>query len=73
MNTMQIEILNPKAGKLLRNLEELNLIAIRDNSDDGFMKLVNKFREKAKKNPPTMEEITREVEIVRTNRYAKRK
>ena len=55
MNTMQIEILNPKAGKLLRNLEELNLIAIRDNSDDGFMKLVNKFREKAKKNPPTME------------------
>jgi hypothetical protein len=35
--------------------------------------LVNKFRAKAKSNPPTLEEITKEVEIVRSKRYAKAK
>ncbi len=70
---MQIEILNPKAGKLLRNLEDLNLIAIRNTSEDGFLKLVDKLRDKAKKNTPTLEEITKEVELVRTKRYAKAK
>lgn len=73
MNTVQVDILNPQAGKLLKNLAAMNLIAIRDMTDDGFMKLVNKLREKAKSNPPSMEEITKEVETVRANRYAKRK
>ena len=70
---MQIEILNPKAGKLLRDLEDLNLIAIRNNSEDGFLKLVDKLRDKAKMNTPTLQEITKEVELVRTKRYAKAK
>ena len=70
---MQIDLLDPKAGKLLRNLEELNLIAIRSTSDDGFLKLVNKLRNKAKKNTPTLEDITKEVELVRTKRYARTK
>ena len=70
MNTMQIDILNPKAGKLLKDLADLDLIAIRNtSSDDGFLKLVNKFRAKAKSKPPTMEQITKEVEFVRTARY----
>ena len=67
---MQIDILNPKAGKLLKDLADLDLIAIRNtSSDDGFLKLVNKFRAKAKSKPPTMEQITKEVEFVRTARY----
>ena len=70
---MQIDLLDPKAGKLLRNLEELNLIAIRSTSDDGFLKLVNNLREKAKKNTPTLDDITKEVELVRTKRYARTK
>ena len=71
---MQIDILNPKAGKLLKDLADLGLIAIRNtSSDDGFLKLVNKFRAKAKSKPPTMEQITKEVESVRTARYAKSK
>jgi hypothetical protein len=73
MDTMQIDILNPKAGKLLKNLEDLKLISIRKSSDDGFLKLVNKFRAKAKSNPPTLAEITKEVELVRASRYAKSK
>ncbi len=73
METMQIDILNPKAGKLLKNLEDLKLISIRKSSDDGFLKLVNKFRAKAKSNPPTLAEITKEVEFVRTQRYARSK
>lgn len=73
MTTLQVDILNPKAGKLLEDLAELKLISIRKPSDDGFLKLVNKFRAKAKNNPPSLEEITREVEIVRSKRYAKSK
>ncbi len=73
MNTMQIDILNPKAGKLLQNLADLKLISIRTSSDDGFLKLVNKFRTKAKSKPPTLDDITNEVELVRETRYAKSK
>lgn len=73
MDTLQIDILNPKAGKLLKDLAELELISIRNQKDDGFMTLVNKFRKRTKGNPPTLEEITKEVEIVRASRYAKSK
>jgi hypothetical protein len=73
MTTLQVDILNPKAGKLLEDLAELKLISIRKGTDDGFLKLVNKFRAKAKNTPPTLEEITKEVEIVRSKRYAKAK
>ena len=69
MDTIQVDILNPKARKLLNNLAELDLISIRETSDDPFLAVVNKIRSKAKKNPPSLEEITREVEIVRASRY----
>jgi len=58
---------------LLKDHADLNLIAIRNSSDDGFLKLVNKIRAKAKSKPPTLDEITKEVELERTNRYAKSK
>ena len=73
MNTLQIDILNPKAGKLLQDLADLKLISIRSPSEDSFLKLVNKFRAKAKSNPPSLDKITKEVEIVRSTRYAKSK
>ena len=73
MTTLQVDILNPKAGKLLEDLADLNLISIRNTSDDGFVKLINKFRAKALKNLPTLQDITKEVEIVRVKRYAKAK
>jgi hypothetical protein len=73
MNSMQIELLNPKAGKLLKELAALNLISIKDSNDDGFLSILNTLRTKAKNNPPTLDEITKEVEIVRAKRYAKSK
>ena len=73
MTTLQIDILNPKAGKFLEDLADLNLISIRNTSDDGFVKLINKLRAKALKNPPTLQDITKEVKIVRAKRYAKAK
>lgn len=71
--TYQVEILHPKASKLLQDLADLNLIAIKPNTEDGFLKVINKLREKAAANPPSLEEITKEVEAVRAKRYAKRK
>lgn len=72
MNTIRIDILNPKAKKLLKNLEELNLISIKKDEELTFSKLVDKLRNK--KGPkPTFEEITKEVEEVRAKRYAQKK
>lgn len=73
MITYQVALLNPKAGKLLHDLADLNLISIEKTSNEGFSKVVNRLRAKASAAPPTLEEITREVEVVRTKRYARRK
>ena len=70
METLRIDILNPKAVKLLKNLADLNLIAIQDSSNNGFKSVVKKLRSKAKSGP-SLEEITKEVELVRAKRYAK--
>ncbi|MCB0494786.1 MAG: hypothetical protein KDC79_01505 [Cyclobacteriaceae bacterium] len=73
MQTYQVDILNPKAVKLLKDLADLKLISIADASTDPFLEAVSQIREKAKSNPPTLEEITKEVETVRANRYASKK
>ncbi len=70
MNSMRIDILNPKAEKLLKNLADLNLIAIQDTSKNGFAAVLKKLRSKAKA-APAFDEITNEVELVRSKRYAK--
>ena len=70
MNTMRIEILNPKAAKLLEDLADLKLIAIQDTSENGFAAILKKLRSKSK-SAPALEEITKEVELVRAKRYAK--
>ncbi len=70
---MQIDILNPKATKLLKNLADLNLIQIRKPSNDSLMSIVKKMRSRAVSETPTLDEITKEVEIVRTRRYTKSK
>ncbi len=52
----------------------MDLIAIRPTAPDGFLDAVNRLRAKAVAKPPTLDEITKEVEAVRTNRtkrYAK--
>lgn len=68
--TYQVNTLNPKADKLLQTLADLNLISISQQSDeDEFLKVVKQLRKKASAKVPTMEEITAEVEKVRTKRF----
>ncbi|HTF03826.1 MAG TPA: hypothetical protein VK826_07355 [Bacteroidia bacterium] len=71
--TYRVEILNPKAGKLLQDLADLNLITISENEDDSLSGILKKLRTKAKKNAPTLAAITREVDLIRKKRYAKEK
>lgn len=71
--TLQVDILNPKASRLLKNPEDLKLIAIKKTEDDGFLKVVKRLRIKASKNPPSFDEITKAVESVRSKRYAGKK
>lgn len=72
--TYQIDILNPKASKLLKDLADMQLITITEMSaSDPFLTVVNRLRKKASIKPPTLEEITKDVEAVRAKRYAKNK
>lgn len=74
MVTYQVDILNPKADRLLKDLADMELIAIKETSSNGFMEVIERLRSKAEQiGSPTMEEITQEVETVRAERYARRK
>jgi hypothetical protein len=69
MATINIELLNPKAKKLLQDLAELRLISITENTSNPFFETIKKIR--SKKAKVSIEELTKEVEIVRTKRYVK--
>ena len=68
MVTYEVDILNPKATKLLQDLADLDLIFIKKTSDNSFLKAIGKIRKKAAGNAPSLEEITKEVESVRAKR-----
>jgi hypothetical protein len=71
METIRIDILNPKAKALLKDLANLDLIRIRkENSENAFSEVLKKFRSKSDE-APSLEEITKEVEAVRKARYEK--
>ena len=70
MDTLRIDILNPKVKKLLENLEALNLIAIKKDDNKRFKDLIKRLRSKSK-SAPSFDEITKEVEKVRARRYGK--
>jgi arginine repressor len=71
MNTLRVEILDPRATKLLRDLEELNLISIEKSKKSRFVSLLNKLRNNDK-SAPSLSEITKEVESVRAKRNARK-
>jgi hypothetical protein len=70
METIRIEILNPKAKKLLNSLVELNLIKIANEKKSDFSSLLKELRTKAE-DEISLEKITKEVEIVRKLRNEK--
>jgi len=71
METLRIDILNPKAKSILKDLADLNLIKInKESKKSDFSALLKKLRSKYK-DEITLEEITKEVEQVRKSRYEK--
>lgn len=71
METIRIDILNPKAKKLLKDLADLNLIKInKEKYKSEFSTLLKKIRAKSN-DEITLDEITKEVEQVRKSRYEK--
>lgn len=71
METIRIDIINPKAKKLLKDLADLNLIKInKEKNKSDLSILLKKIREKSK-DEISLDEITKEVEQVRKSRYEK--
>jgi len=69
MNTIQVNILNPKADIILKDMEKQNLISIKRRPNKSLQSVLNNLRSNAK-TAPSLKEITKEVELVRTKRYA---
>lgn len=70
METLKIDILNPKAKALLENLSDLKLIRINTENNIDFEGVLESIRSGSNEEI-TMEEITEEVEAVRKARYGK--
>jgi len=69
MEAMSVRIINPRAKMLLRNLEAMNLIQIK--KQPSLATMLAKLR-RNEDLLPSLDEITREVEIVRQSRYERR-
>ena len=69
METMNIELINPKAKILLQDLAELNLISIKKQS--ALSEILTKLR-RNEAELPSLEDITKEVESVRQARYERK-
>ena len=71
METLRIEIINPKAKHLLKSLADMNLIKIKkEKAKSDFTELLKKLRNQSE-DVPSLDEITKEVELVRKDRYEK--
>jgi hypothetical protein len=69
METLSIQINNPKAKQLIRDLEKLDLITIKPKST--LQSTLDNIRNKHSEEP-SFDDISAEVEQVRAARYAKR-
>ncbi|HUI33358.1 MAG: hypothetical protein PHO84_07845 [Dysgonamonadaceae bacterium] len=71
MESLRIEIINPKAKRLLKNLADIGLIKItEEQTKSDFSEILNKLRSKSG-DVLSLEEITKEVESVRKERNEK--
>jgi hypothetical protein len=71
MESIKIDILNPKALKIIKELADLDLIKIKsENTESNFLNILKKLRSKSNETP-SLSEITKEVETVRKARYEK--
>ena len=70
MESVKVDILNPKARKLLKELADLDLITIRKSTKSEFSEILKRIRSKSE-TVPCPEEIAGEVEVVRSRRTKK--
>ncbi len=69
METIRIDIINPKAKSLLKNLADLDLIRIKNKKiKSEFIELLDKLRINSE-DAPSLDEISEEVEIARKTRH----
>jgi len=72
METLRIDIINPKARKIIEELADLNLITIKvEDPITSFQQLLTKLRRKHAE--ISLDEITKEVKRVRSSRHSKKK
>ncbi len=71
METVKVDILNPKAKTILKNLADLNLIRIKSTKIKSELKDLLARLRISQDDLPSLEEITSEVELVRKSRYEK--
>jgi len=70
MEALKIEILNPKALQLIKGMQDLKLIKISDEPVSALKAYLKKMR-RSSSTAPSLDEITKLVDEVRTKRYAK--
>lgn len=69
METLKIEILNPKAKSILKGLADLKLINIRkEQTVTDFSNLLEKLRNRSE-HAPDLNEIQKEVKSARKKRH----
>lgn len=71
MQAIKIQILNDKAMRLIKGMEDLKLIKVSDEPSSLFKSYLKKMRRNSA-TAPSSEEITQLVENVRAARYAKK-
>ena len=71
MKTIELNILNPRANVILKDMVKKNWITIQKPSKSSLQSVLNNLRSNAK-TAPSLKEITKEVELVRAKRYAKK-
>ena len=69
--SLKIEIINPKALQLIKGMQDLNLIKVSDEPASKLKTYLKKMR-KNSRTSPSLDEITKIVEEVRSQRYAKK-
>ena len=70
MDALQIDIVNPKALKLIMELQELNLIKVRKDPATALKTYLHHMRSQSAK-APYPDEIAAIVKKVRASRHAK--
>ncbi len=71
MQSLKIEILNTKALKLIKGMQELKLIKVSEQPVTKLKVYLKKMRRNAF-SAPNLDEITKIMEQVRVDRYAKK-